>query len=130
MAFKFVAPIRTSLVSRGDKVRNNIYADIRALATQIIPEVLSVTATTYTLGGAGNLVVLLDASANAVTLTLPSVASSLGKKWIFKCIDATNVVTVAAAGTDTIEGAATINLILWQVVTLYCTGTEWVVIGN
>ena len=130
MAFKFVAPIRTSLVSRGDKVRNNIYADIRALATQIIPEVLSVTATTYTLGGAGSLVVLLDASANAVTLTLPSVASSLGKKWIFKCIDATNEVTVAAAGTDTIEGAATINLILWQVVTLYCTGTEWVVIGN
>lgn len=67
----------------------------------------NLTATALTLDKAHH-VILSDATAGAVTLTLPDAASVEGKVFVIKKVDATaNTVTIAAAGTDLIDGVAT-----------------------
>lgn len=55
-------------------------------------------------------VMLVDASAGAVTITLPDRASNVGKVYTIKRVNATNNVIVSRAGSDTIDGATTKTL--------------------
>lgn len=58
-----------------------------------------------------DVVVLVDATAGAVTLTLPDIASTLGEaKYIMKVDSSANAVTITADTSDTIEGAASISI--------------------
>jgi hypothetical protein len=50
-----------------------------------------------------------DTSSNAIAVTLPT-ATYDGQSWIIKLIDATNSVTIDTAGTETIDGSATITI--------------------
>jgi hypothetical protein len=53
----------------------------------------------------------VDATAGAVTVTLPTAALSLGRAILIKKIDSSgNAVTVSRSGTDTIEGSNTVSL--------------------
>lgn len=52
-----------------------------------------------------------DATTGAITITLPTTSLAAGRQLLIKKIDSgVNAVTVAASGSDTIEGAATISL--------------------
>lgn len=69
------------------------------------------TVTANTTVTATDQIILVDATAGAVTVTLDA-ATAFGKKEIFiKKIDSSaNAATITAAGTDTIDGAASISL--------------------
>jgi hypothetical protein len=73
--------------------------------------------------------VLVDASSGAVTATLPSAVGIQGKKFIVKCVDATNIATLDGDGSETIDGAANITLALWEVVTVQSDGANWLIVG-
>jgi len=68
----------------------------------------------------------VDASGGAVTLTLPSVASTtpIGRIYIIKKVDSSaNTVTIAAASGDNIDGNASISLSSqWECYTIICGG--------
>lgn len=58
-----------------------------------------------------DVVILVDAADGDVTLTLPAVSGSAGDmKWIKRVDLSANVVTIAAASSNTIEGTASITL--------------------
>jgi len=70
---------------------------------------------------------LVDATAGAVTVNLPAVADSEGAYIIVKKTDASvNAVTVDADGAETIDGAATQVLTAqYDAVTVLCDGSAW-----
>jgi hypothetical protein len=70
---------------------------------------------------------LVDATAAARTITLPTAASAKYRVYTIKKIDASvNVVTIDAAGAETIDGALTVVLTLqWERITIQSNGTAW-----
>ena len=77
------------------------------------PVMIQTFTTTGTIRGVGQLIALIlaDATAGAFTLTLPPSAATIGQLLIIKKTDASiNAVTVARAGSDTIEGLTTVLL--------------------
>lgn len=89
--------------------------------------VLSVTAS-RTLSAA-DFCVLADATGGAVTLTLPSAVGLDARPRRFKRLNAgANAVTIAAAGSETIDGAATKSLASqYATLALIPTGSGWAV---
>jgi len=82
---------------------------------------------------ATDFVILCDASGGSFTITLPAVASYVGKQYHVKKIDTTtNTVTVNANGTETIDGTLTLVLAArWDsahIVGVDVTETDWAVI--
>jgi hypothetical protein len=73
---------------------------------------------------------LVDATAGAVTVTLPPAILSLAFRYQFKKVDASaHVVTIAAAGSDLIDGFATFLLTdANDAVSLQSDGTGWVIL--
>lgn len=80
---------------------------------------------TVTLNSGSPLMELCDATSAAFTVTLPSANASLGQMYTIKKIDASaNAVTISRAGSDTIEGNATVALSAqYQYVTLVSGGS-------
>lgn len=74
--------------------------------------------------------ILVDATAGAVTVTLPVAANSNAAMIVVKKIDAgANAVTVDANGAETIDGAANVALAAqYDAVTVFCDGSEWWII--
>ena len=77
--------------------------------------------------GDGQHMVLVDASAGAVTVALPDAASFKGQEYHIKKIDSSgNAVTIAAA--DTIDGAASLSFsVQWTTYSVFCNGSGWFV---
>jgi len=71
--------------------------------------------------------VVCDATSNVIVVNLPVAASSTGKVYIIKKIDASaNTVTITPNGVETIEGGATYVLTAqYQVAHVVCDGIEW-----
>lgn len=76
--------------------------------------------------------VLCDATAAALTVTLPPAAVNKGKVLVVKKIDASlNAVTIDGHGTETIEGAATVALSTrWASRTVQSDGTNWIILAS
>lgn len=72
-------------------------------------------------------VLICDASSGALTVTLPSASGISGRQYTIKRINAgTNVVTIAAASGEAIDGAATQALLLqYDRMTVVCDGSNW-----
>jgi hypothetical protein len=81
---------------------------------------------------ASDYAILGDASSGAITITLPTAVGIAGRVYVVKKIDnSSNVVTVAASGSETIDGATTYTLSSqWKYVTIISNGSNWLVIGN
>ncbi|MEY3459772.1 MAG: hypothetical protein RL215_2929 [Planctomycetota bacterium] len=75
-------------------------------------------------------IVLCNASGGAFTVTLPSAVGNTGRQFVVKRLNSgSNAVTVAAAGGQTIDGAATVTLSSqYQVITLVSDGSGWMLI--
>lgn len=73
---------------------------------------------------------LVSASAAAVTVTLPAAAKSLNRTLHIKKTDSSvNAVTIDANASETIDGALTKSLTAqWQVLSIICDGTAWFVL--
>lgn len=74
-------------------------------------------------------VILVDTSAAAVTITLPTAVGNTGKRFTIKIVDATNTTTVDGDGTETIDGATTQSLsTLWKTIRIISDGANWLII--
>ena len=74
--------------------------------------------------------VLVNAAGGAVTVGLPAAASVAGQTFHIKKIDASaNAVTIDAAGSETIDGAATkATSTQWASYSIQSNGTGWFII--
>ena len=88
----------------------------------------SVTATGNVVSG--DYLLVCDATAGAITMTLPSAALVPGRIYVFKRINSgANAVVVDPSGAETIDGAATHTLSAqWNSVTIMSDGTSWFII--
>lgn len=94
-----------------------------------IPSVLSKTAHyTVSTNDGDNVLVNVDATGGAVTITLYAAANNTGKIVTVKKIDSgSNAVTVDGNAAETIDGAATVSLAdQYDSVSLVSDGTNWV----
>lgn len=66
-------------------------------------------------------------SATAITVTLPAAASNSGRVYTIKNIN-TGTVTVDGNASETIDGATTYDLTLYQAIKILCNGTNWFII--
>jgi hypothetical protein len=71
--------------------------------------------------------VLVDTTAGAVTINLPTALSSQGRELVFKKIDAVaNAMTIEPDGAETIDGAANVSTTTqWAVYRVMSDGTAW-----
>lgn len=93
--------------------------------------VLNVRAITATGGtNADDYLILVDATAGAVTVNLPAAASSEGRVLVVKKTDVSvNAVTLDPNAAETIDGAATQALAAqWDALTVACDGAGWLII--
>jgi hypothetical protein len=88
----------------------------------------SVTATGNVVSG--DYLIIADATAGAITMTLPPAALVPGRIYAFKRVNSgANAVVVDPSGAETIDGAATYTLSAqWNSVTIMSNGTAWFII--
>jgi len=99
-------------------------ANIDCLRVQVVTKTGAYTATD------DDIVILVDATAGAITITLPAASGRSGQVYIIKKIDSSaNAVTVDANASETIDGALTYSLASqYDVVRIVCDGANWHVI--
>jgi hypothetical protein len=92
---------------------------------------------TYTLDNTANATddgkfIKCDATSAAFEINLPAASNAEGYLVFIQKQDASsNIVTIAANGTDTIAGNSTVTLSTqYSGVTLYCYGTGWAIVGS
>lgn len=113
-----------------DKESNNqLQVAIRRLASASL-RVVQAGSHTLAVDDAG--LVVLDASAGSVAVTLPAASALAGIKLNFARIDATaNTVTITRAGADTIDGAESITVAPAARWTLMADGaSRWISVGQ
>lgn len=73
---------------------------------------------------------VVDATAGAVTIALPAAAGAFGAAFAVKKVDASgNAVTIDANGAETIDGAATVSISTqWETVRVVSDGSGWFVL--
>lgn len=78
---------------------------------------------------AGDYLLLVDATLAAIDIALPPAASAEGRELFAKLIDASgNGVTLTADGTETIDGAASLNFTgQWEGRAILSDGTQWLI---
>lgn len=97
--------------------------------TAVEPLAVAITAD-YTVEASGTNLVLADATAGPVKVSLPAAADSNGMRLTVKKIDASvNNVTIDPNASETIDGATTKALTArWQSSTVQCDGTAWFIL--
>ena len=80
----------------------------------------------------GDYLIIADATAGAITMTLPPAALVPGRIYAFKRINAgANQVIVDGYAAETIDGAATHTLTpQWNSVTIMSNGTAWFILAD
>ena len=80
----------------------------------------------------GDYLIIADATAGAITMTLPPAALVPGRIYVFKRINAgANAVIVDGYAAETIDGAATHTLTpQWNGVTIMSNGTAWFILAD
>jgi len=88
-----------------------------------------VVTSAYSVGPKDDLI-LADATAGAITVTLETAVGADGRRHTVKKIDASgNAVTVACTGGQTIDGAATqATAVRWTVFRVISDGTNWMLV--
>jgi len=95
----------------------------KAISTRVI---LTKTGN-YTLS-AGDEVILLDATSNTVTATLPTAVGISGTVFIIKCINDTYACTIDTTSSQTIDGNLTLTLSNMESVTLISNGANYYIL--
>lgn len=110
----------------GTATPNSKFTVSGSFATAISTKTASYTAT------AADHIIIVDATGGNRTITLPSAVGLDGRQYIIKKKDnSVNNVIIAAAGSETIDGAATVIMsIQWQVRTIVSDGANWMIISN
>lgn len=115
--------------------RQTFYEIFRSIETAINSSIdgflfpVTTTAASYTVTS-NDCIVLADATGGAITVTLQAADQAKKKRIMIKKIDASaNAVTIAAAGSDTIDGASTDSLpIQYDTMELASDGANWFIV--
>lgn len=80
----------------------------------------------------GDYLIIADATAGAITMTLPPAALVPGRIYVFKRINSgANAVIVDGYAAETIDGSATHTLTpQWNSVTIMSNGTAWFILAD
>lgn len=107
-------PTRADADARYNRVGQGLNTGIRTVTASAVVSIRDGT-------------VLVDATAGAITMTLPAAADASGMVVSVKKIDGSvNAVTIDGNGAETIDGAATKVLAAqYNVSTVHCDGTQW-----
>jgi len=99
---------------------------------QIGSQAYSVATVTATTTAGEHYTILADCTSGAVTINLPAVATSSGRTYIIKKIDASgNVVTIDGNAAETIDGTATKTLSnQYNYYAVQNDGSAWYIVGN
>ena len=94
------------------------------------PNEYTTTSQSTTYNAAAGDVVIADASSGGFTVNLPPAASNINARIDIKKIDSTsNLVTIDADGSETIDGQLTTSLnTQWASITVVCNGSAWFII--
>jgi len=89
---------------------------------------INITASTYT--ASDITVIYADATSNAITITLPAVASVVDRVYNIKKIDSSvNTVTIDGNSSETIDGSTTVVISSqYDSVTIHSNGNEWFIL--
>lgn len=126
MAYPFRKPYqRRPIPPTAEQLTDWLSIELYAVQMAIAPPTVFTVTTATTLTQSAGLC-LVDATAGAVTVTLPRADQARGQMVSVKKIDASgNAVTVDAMG-GTIDGATTATLAArWDSVTIVSDGTNW-----
>jgi hypothetical protein len=106
---------------------SELLRELAALDSAVSSRVSTRTVTASDTAMMGDYLILADATAGAVTVTLPPVGESIGALIVVKKSDASaNAVTVDGNGSETIDGAANVALAAqYDAVTVASNGVEW-----
>lgn len=112
------------LVAQGHRDHENRVKALEAVGAEYA-KARTITASTTVAADDGLL--LADATAAAITVTLPAAASSAGRWLVVKKIDASaNLVTLDGNASETIDGATTKALTAqYDSITVHCDGIAW-----
>ena len=126
---------RTPLTEKGDRTSlefqvlwNSLRQELSSLGVAAASRAVAFrTVAASVTALATDFLILADATAGALTVTLPPAASSRGAMIVTKKTDVSaNAVTVAGDGSDTIDGAASVSLASqYDAVTVACDGSGW-----
>ena len=72
--------------------------------------------------------IIVDASSNTVTITLPTAVGINGTSYMIKCIDDTFTVTVDTDGAETIDAELTQTLNQNDNISIVSDGANWIII--
>lgn len=74
--------------------------------------------------------ILVDTTSGSVTVTLPSAVGRRGRKFACKKLIAANTMTLAGAGSETIDGAATVGITTqYAARTVQSDGINWHIVA-
>ena len=82
---------------------------------------------------AGDHTMFVNASANNITVTLPTAANIVGRQYIIKRVDSgggSTSVTIATNGSETIEGAASMTLADQRSIIIQSDNNNWWIMGE
>ena len=90
----------------------------------------TITSSTYTAGANGETIILANAASNAITISLPSAASSTNDSFFIKKIDSSsNAITIDGDASEQIDGEITkIISIQYTSIQIVCDGSNWFII--
>lgn len=102
--------------------------DARDFLLSVFPQAVTLTASA-TLTSAQT-VVLCDATAGDITVTLPRAEREAGRRYNIKKIDGTgNAVIIDGDGSETVDGELTVIIdTQYDAATIVSDGTEWIII--
>lgn len=109
----------------GDFLTPSVQINGRLITLGIIRQVTNIVAD---LTAGDHHIIIADATAGNIVITLPAVATSTGREYKIKRSESDasgNTVTIEGAGAETIDGAANLALLKGIYATLICDGTEW-----
>lgn len=115
------AQIRSSILGSSTVTRSMLAAGA------IAKSAIATKTSAYTLVSSTDDIVNCDATSAGFSITLPAASSNAGKVFRIKKVDSSaNVVTIARAGSDTIDGATSFTLISqYESATVISDGTNW-----
>ena len=73
-------------------------------------------------------VIVVDATSNTVTITLPTAVGITGRCYMVKCVDDTYTVTVVGDEVETIDGELTQTINQWENIQVISDGSNWLII--
>jgi len=102
------------------------------VSAKVKTAIKTVTNITYSISDSitsGDHTLLLDASSNAVTATLPNATTNSGVEYVIKAIDITNTVTLNTTSSQNIDGSTSYVFgTQYQTIKVQSDGTQWWVV--